>query len=358
MLAHLGGVLAAQHVDHVGGAEALAGAMDAGQELLRRHRAVPGLGRIEAAVAVAARPRVVLAKIGQQRRPSAGGDLAPAKQSVEPGPLNALMLLVRLGLIGHLPQPHHVLQAIAHPSIRGQPIAARPPGLLIVGLHALRQIHMGHEAHVRLVDAHAESDGGDDDHPVVALKTALVPLAHIAWQAGVIGQRIKARIHQLLRGLLHLAPREAIDNARLIPMAVQKRLQVHPGTALHLHPVANVGPVKAADEAHGLDERQAGGNLLPGAQVGGGGQRHARHAGEALREHVQPQVVLAKVVPPLGDAMRLIDGDERHVQAAQQLQGAGIAAQEPLRRQVQQVQFAASERPLNLPLFVKGHAGV
>ena len=261
--------------------------MDAGQELLRRHRAVPGLGRIEADVAVAARPGVVFAEVGQQSRPSASGDLAPAEQRVEPGTLNALALLIRLGLVGHLPQANHILQAIAHPGVGGQPIAARAPGLLVVGLHALRQIRMRHEAHVRLVDAHAEGDGGDDDHPVVALKAVLMPLAHVAGKARMIGQRIEARLHQLLRRLLNLAPREAIDDARLVPMAVEKPQQVHPRAALHVHPVTDVGPVEAADEAPGLVERQAGNDLSPRAHVGGGGQRHARHPWEVLPEDMQ-----------------------------------------------------------------------
>src|SRR5882672_11885664 len=50
------GIAAEQHVDHMPRAEALAGAIDAGQRLLRGHRAVPYPRRILAVVAVAARP--------------------------------------------------------------------------------------------------------------------------------------------------------------------------------------------------------------------------------------------------------------------------------------------------------------
>ena len=332
--------------------------MNAGEELLRRHGAVPSLGRTEADVAVAARPGVVLAEIGQQGCPPASGDLAPAEQRIEPRPLNALVLLVRLGLVGHLAQPNHILQAIAHPGRGGQPIAAGAPGLLIVGLHALWQISVGHEAHVRLVDAHAEGDGGDDDHPVVALKAVLMAPAHIAGQPRVIGQRVKARLGQLPRRLLDLAPRQAIDDARLVPMAVQKRLQVRARATLHLHPVANVGPVKAADEAPGLIEPQTGSDLPAGAHVRRGGKRHARHAGKVIGQYMQAQVVLTKVVPPLGDAMGLVNGNQRHIQSAQQFQGARLPAQQPLRRQVQQVEFATLQGALDLALLVKRHTGV
>src|SRR5216117_3178920 len=56
---------AEQHVDHVPRAEALAGAVDAGQSLLRDHRAVPDPRRIQAVVAVATRP-ARLAEVGEQ----------------------------------------------------------------------------------------------------------------------------------------------------------------------------------------------------------------------------------------------------------------------------------------------------
>src|SRR5690606_26834050 len=61
----------AQDIDQVGGAEALPGAVDAGQRFLRRHRRVPGFRRRQAVVTVAAGlagplRRVVLAEAGQQ----------------------------------------------------------------------------------------------------------------------------------------------------------------------------------------------------------------------------------------------------------------------------------------------------
>ena len=45
---------------------------------------------------------------------------------------------------------------------------------------------------------------------------------------------------------------------------------------------------------------------------GGGGQRQGALGAEELGEAGQLQVVGAEVVPPLGDAVRLVDGEERH----------------------------------------------
>jgi hypothetical protein len=60
------------------------------------------------------------------------------------------------------------LQAVAEPGVGRQAVAAGAAGLLVVGLDALRQVQVGDEAHVRLVDAHAEGDGGDDDDALAA----------------------------------------------------------------------------------------------------------------------------------------------------------------------------------------------
>src|SRR5690606_22953205 len=105
------GIAAAQHVDQVRGAEALAGAVDAAQGLARGFGAVPGLGRRDAVVAIAAGPRQGLAKIVQQYLAAATHGLAVTDQCVELAVLQAFALGPGLGLLDHLPQQHQVTQA-------------------------------------------------------------------------------------------------------------------------------------------------------------------------------------------------------------------------------------------------------
>ena len=168
VLKNFRGRLAAQHVDDVRGAEALTGAHDAGHQLLRRHRAVEGARRRQANVAVAALRRRLFAEVAKQRGAATGRDFAPAEQRVQLAAFDAFVLFVRFGLLHHLPQPHHVLQAIDHPRFRGFAVAPGAARFLIIGFHALGQVDVRHEAHVRFVDAHAEGDGGDDHHVVLA----------------------------------------------------------------------------------------------------------------------------------------------------------------------------------------------
>jgi hypothetical protein len=47
---------------------------------------------------------------------------------------------------------------------------------------------VGDEAHVGLVDAHAEGDGGHHHDAVLAQEAVLVAAAHVGVQAGVVGQ--------------------------------------------------------------------------------------------------------------------------------------------------------------------------
>src|SRR5690606_31124519 len=125
-----GGVGAAQDVGEVGRAEALAGAVHAGQGLARGLGAVPGLGRGQAVVAVAAAARVRLAEPAEQRLPAAGGGFAVADQRIELAALEPLALLARLALLDHPPQLHRIAQAVREPGFRGLAVAAGAPGLL------------------------------------------------------------------------------------------------------------------------------------------------------------------------------------------------------------------------------------
>ena len=80
--------------------------------------------------------------------------------------------------------------------------------------------------------------------------------------------------------------------------------------------IDDVRPVEARDEGAALAEMKALDDLLPGAQIGGGGERHPRHGGEPLGERRQRQIFGAEIVAPLADAVGLVDGEQRHPHAA------------------------------------------
>ena len=82
-LANAGGVAAQQHVHHMGGAEALAGAEDSGEGLAGHFGDIGGAFGFEAEVAVAAGLRQGFAEMLQQHLAAAAGGLAEADQGIE-----------------------------------------------------------------------------------------------------------------------------------------------------------------------------------------------------------------------------------------------------------------------------------
>ncbi len=83
-----------------------------------------------------------------------------------------------------------------------------------------------------------------------------------------------------------------------------------------------------------------------GGLGGGGGQRDAGHVGPPLVQCGEGEVVRPEVMSPLGDAVRLVDGEQRDRAAVEEPQ-CGLRP-EAFRRQVEQVEVAGEERGLDL----------
>ena len=202
---------------------------------------------------------------------------------------------------------------------------------------------MNNEAHVRLVYTHAERDGGDHDHPLLAEEAFLMLRAHLGGQARVIGQCRSARELQRLCRLLHLLPTHAIDHACFFLVIAEERVKLTTLVCLGRHSIANLRAIEAGDETRRAIELQALGDLLAIAHVGCGGERHARHAGKALAQRVQAQVVRAEVVTPLRDAVGLVDGDEGELHPGEPRSVCATVCEQTFRRDVKKVHIAGAQ---------------
>ena len=342
---HLVGLAAEQDVDDLPRAEPLVPLPvkphDGGQHLLRRDRAVPDLRRGQARVAVAASQRS-FGKIGEQHRPAAFGCLAQPEHRVQVALQPPPVREIPFRAVDQPPLLDDVGQAVGEPGGRRVPVAARPAGLLVVAFDRPRQVQVGDEADVRLVDPHAERDRRDDHQALLAQEPGLMLGASPGVEAGVVGQGGDALLGEERGDPLRGVPGQAVDDPGVAGvLGPQERQQLALGLVLGDDPVLDVRPVERGYEHPRAGQLQPDRDLLAGRLGGRGGQRDPRHVRPALVQHLQLEVVGAEVVPPLRHAVRLVDREHRDLGGVEQPQG-GVGPQ-PLRREVEQVELAGPE---------------
>jgi len=143
------GELADQHVTQMSRAEALPGAVNAGQRHLRGLGGIPGIHRLQAVIACAAVARMFFAEIAQHGLVTASGGFAVAEQGVQFLPFQRLR--------SSEASPPSIIWRIDTTSPRRRParrrrqvVAPGAAGFLIVAFHALGQVEMRDEAYVGL----------------------------------------------------------------------------------------------------------------------------------------------------------------------------------------------------------------
>ena len=92
-------------------------------------------------------------------------------------------------------------------------IAPRTTYLLIETLDALGHVVMDDPAHIALVDAHAEGNGGTDHEQLVVLEQLLCLIALQVGETSVVSSCLDAFFAQICRHLLRSLSAQAIDDA-------------------------------------------------------------------------------------------------------------------------------------------------
>ena len=193
-----------------------------------------------------------------------------------------------------------------------EPVPPGAPDLLVPRLDVLRHIAVDHVAHVRLVDAHPERHGRDDDVNVVVLERILVGLAHVGRQSGVVRTRAHALLAEERCGLLHAPSAEAVHDAALTLPAPDKSedLFARIPDPLLATPDQQIGSEERALEARGVGHAELAKDVSSHGLRSGRGERQDRYV-EAVLQALQPPIGRPEVVSPLADTVRLIDYQER-----------------------------------------------
>src|SRR4051794_6551477 len=233
----------------------------------------------------------------------------------------------------------HVVAAREQLADRIRTVAARATDLLRVRLEPLRQVVVVDVAHVGLVDAHAERDRRDDD---VAIRGS-PPFLHLDTSLGAHARVVRARAGQEIGDALRRALQRDVDDRRAgrtlaqpvdeQPIAIRRanrpreQRQVRPVEPGHDR-VALLDPEACADVGHDRGRRRRG-------------EREHALGAELAPTRGELQVVGPEVVAPLGDAVRLVDREQRDLRLAEPREETLVV--EALRRDVQQPELTATQ---------------
>ena len=285
---------------------------------------------------------VVLAKVGEQVAPAAGAGVGIVHHAAEFAQQHLGLFRVTLHLT-KAAEFEVVARAVEEERLAVQPVAAGAAGFLVVALDVFGQVYVDDVAHIAFVDAHAKGNGGHHNLHLIFQELLLVRSALFGGHACVVGQGFEALFAQVLGERLGAFAAEAIDDARLAFARFQKGAELVKPVFLRRHPVLDVGAVKAADERARLVHGQLAQNVVAGLLIGGGRECDHGHLRVALFQLTQLHIFRTKVVAPLGDAVRLVNGEQGDLQGVQQAQEGPISRKQTLGGEVEQIQLSGSE---------------
>ena len=220
-------------------------------------------------------------------------------------------LLFVLRLTREIEQLRHIRRAVKQQTVRGIAITSGPARFLIIALHVFRQIKVCHKAHVGLVDAHAESHRSHHDGAFVPPEGLLHAHTLRIGQACMVGFGLHAFFLKECGGLFDFSARGPVDDPRLPLMAAEKRKQLGMRFLFGQDMIEQVRAVERSPDQPGLPQAEPGKDVS--LHLGRGRSRERRHRalGEPLDKPGKRQIIRAEIMSPLGNAVRLVDGEER-----------------------------------------------
>src|SRR3984893_779694 len=124
------------------------------------------------------------------------------------------------------------------------------------------------------------------------------------------GERQNALPARGSRELFDALARAAIDNAALTFVTCGHRFDLPRGVGLAPHGEMDVRPVEGPDETARLGGKQLPDDVRAGWRVGGGRHRDELKIADRLRRLREAEIFRPEIVPPLRDAMCLVDGED------------------------------------------------
>ena len=153
----------------------------------------------------------------------------------------------------------------------------------------------------------------------------------------MVRQGRPAALGKLCSQAVYLIPRAAIDDSRLVAVVLQEGQHLAQAARARLHGKLQIAPVEAGHEHVGIGEPQAFLDVPLHSRRRSSRQRDADRVPVAAAHVQQLAVFRAKIVAPLGDAMRLVDHQAGQPAVVQQTQR--FRSQQRLGGRVQQAEL-------------------
>ena len=172
---------------------------------------------------------------------------------------------------------------------------------------------MNNPSYVALVYTHAESNGGAYHLHTVIDEIILRFVPAGGGEAGVVDGGADALLLEHLRHGLRLASTHAIDDAAFFGMAgyeVKNCLGFFLLPVAPLYGEAQVGAVERGNEYPGVVQMELPDDIFARDFVGGGGQGDDGHLRKLPVQNPHLCIFRTEIMPPLRNAMRLVDGEK------------------------------------------------
>ncbi len=284
-----------------------------------RLASIDGLGGREALIAPAARRPWRIAEIAQNGLGAAAAGFAKGGHGFKAGG-RAGMGIEKRGARGQGPaaQGQHLMGAVSQHGLCRRAVPARASDLLPVGLQAVGNVQMGHEANIGPVHPHTERHRCGHHRARPVHEPPLGGPAVGCVETRMIGRGRNTAFAQHGRRAFGPLAGPAIDQRRAGPLSFdQPRQPVRAVVAVLEKGERDIGAGESGPEQTGALKPQMAADIVEGPVIGGAGQRKARHFGPATEQRAEILVGGPEIMPPLRDAMGLVERDERQGHALQ-----------------------------------------
>ena len=207
-------------------------------------------------------------------------------------------------------------------------------------------------AHVRLVNSHAESVGGDDDLSIFVNPGALVSHALICIKTSMIPNGRNALRRKRFLHLLDVLTRVAVHDAGSPRMRLNERNdldELFRGLCM-FDGKGKIRPIKPRDQLVRIAQPQQTDYITPDTLGRRSGKRHHGWTARQLRDEIAyRQIRRTEILTPLRNAMRLVNGKQGDGRARCERKKPRII--QSLGRNVEQIDFPRQRRFQNRRLL-------